>query len=243
MSSTTYTLSQFTKICDVAPEEALAMISSDIWFEKNKSNPDVNVYIKFTINNKKITFISSLNNIYFDNSDYVKVDKNIKINELTLDKELTIEELASIIFSVNQNYKVFEILKNFLVNTKKTDPFSFESIKYSNKMKCFCVHMAHIIANTSENHIPEWLTQDPLFSELSKMYESIHLSKLKINNIPRLENCEKLFVSSMYLSFMIVYDKAKDMQSIKPTLPLNITKLLQCLVIDLNKANNIFKLI
>ena len=111
-------------------------------------------------------------------------------------------------------------------------------------MKSFCVHLAHLIVNTENNDtIPEWLTENPLFSEEIKMYESIHSYKFKKENIPTFNNYDKLFVSSMYLSFMIVYDRAKDMQSIHPILPANIIKILQCLVIDLNKANNILKLI
>jgi hypothetical protein len=101
MSSITYTLSQFTHICKATPAEALAIIMSDVWFETNISNPDVNRYIKFTIQNNKITFVKRLNIIISDNSmfdDYVKVDKTIKINELTLDTPLTQEELASIVF-------------------------------------------------------------------------------------------------------------------------------------------------
>ena len=244
MSSTTYTLSQFTKICNATPEEALAIIQSDIWFESNKTNPDVNRYIKFTINNKKITFENRLNNILPDSIDYFKVDKNIKINELTLTTPLTIEELASIVFSVNGNYNIFNILKNFFVNLKKNEQDSFESIKTSNKMKCFCAHLAYLIANTSTHlNIPDWLIEDPLFSELNKMFESIHKSKFKISNIPSFDNCDKLFVSSMYLSFMIVYDRINDMRLQNIKLPPNIIKILQGLVIDLNKTNIILKLI
>jgi hypothetical protein len=214
---------------------------SDTWFHENKENQDIERYIKFIINNNKIQHISWLNIM---SEDYIKVDKHIKLYNLTVNTPLTIEELASVIFSVNQNYKVFEILKNFFTNLKKNEIYNYQTILYSNKMKIFCVHLAYLIVNTSlSNTIPEWLLDQPLFSEEIKMYESIHTYKFKKENIPSLNNYDKLFVSSMYLSFMIVYDRAKDMQSINPILPPNIIKILHGLVIDLNKANNILKLI
>ncbi len=241
MSSTTYTLSQFTNICNASPEEALAIIKSDIWFETNKSNDDVNRYIKFTINNKKISFINRSNKMV---DEFTKVDKNINIDTLTVDTLLTTEEMASVIFSVNGNYKMFNILKNFFVNLKKNELSNFETLKTNKKMKIFCAHVAYLIANTeNEISIPEWLMEDALISEESKIYESIHFSKFKKQNIPSLDNFEKLFTSSLYLSFMIVYDKARDMQLQKPILPLNISKLLQGVFIDLIKANNILKII
>jgi hypothetical protein len=241
MSSTTYTLSQFTNICNVSPEEAIAIVKSDIWFEINKSNIDVNRYVKFTINNKKISFVFRSNKQV---EDFIKVDKNINIETLSVDTPITQEELASIVFSVNGNYKVFNILKNFFVNLKKNELGNFEILKINKKMKIFCAHVAYLIANTeSETKIPDWLMEDTLIAEESKMFESIHFSKLKKENIPSLDNFEKLFVSSLYLSFMIVYDKARDMQLEKPIIPENISKLLQGAFIDLNKANNILKLI
>ena len=239
MSSTTYTLSQFTAICNATPEEALAIIKSDIWFESNKTIPYINRYILFTISNKKITFVNRSNNMI---DEYVEIDKNINIEELTINTELTINELASIVFSTNGNYKVFNLLKNFFVNLKRNEPFNFDTIKSNNKMKIFVAHIAYLISHT-ESEIPEWLMEDILFSEEIKMYESIHLSKFKIYNIPSLEKFDKLFVSSMYLSFMIVYDKARDMQLQQLPLPQNISKLLGGALIDLNKANNILKLI
>jgi hypothetical protein len=241
MSSTTYTLTQFTNICNASPEEALAIIKSDIWFETNKSNDDVNRYIKFTINNNKISFINRSNKMV---DEFTKVDKNINIDTLTVDTLLTTEEMASVVFSVNGNYKMFNILKNFFVNLKKNEPFNFESIQHNKKMKIFCAHVAYLIANTeNEISIPEWLMEDALISEESKIYESIHFSTFKKQNIPSLDNFEKLFTSSLYLSFMIVYDKARDMQLQKPIIPLNISKLLQGVFIDLIKANNILKII
>ena len=250
MSTTPFVyLSQFTNICDATPEEALAIISSDIWFEKNKSNPDVNRYIKFKITNTKIIFVSCVDIIPKDIisnkvGEYIQIDKNIKIENLEITTPITYEELASIVFSVNQNLKQFKILKKFFRNLQNTDKFSFEQIKYNSKMKSFCAHLAYLIANTTDTQsIPDWMMEDSLISEEIKMFESIHMSKFRYHNIPSFDNCEKLFVSSLYLSFMIVYDKAKDMQSQKPYLPPNITELLKCLVIDLNKANSVLKLI
>ena len=241
MSSTTYTLSNFTAICNATPEEAIAIIKSDIWFELNKNNSDIERYIKFTIKDKKITFVNRSNKMI---EDFIKVDKNINIEKLTVITPLTIEELASVIFSVNGNYKVFNLLKNFFVNLKKNEPFNFDTIKSNKKMKIFCAHIAYLIANTeSEIKIPDWLLEDTLLNEEIKMFESIHLSKFKPFNIPSLDKFDKLFISSMYLSFMIVYDKARDMQLQQHTVPQNISKLLRGAFIDLNKADNILTLI
>ncbi len=247
MSSKTYTLSYFTSICNASPEEVIAIINTDNWFVVNKTNPEVNPYILFKISNKKISFINCVNSECVDimEYDYIKVDKNIKINELTIHTPLTIQELASVIFSVNSNFKAFNLLKNFFVNLKKNEPYNLEIIKSSNKMKCFCAHLTYLIANTSNNSldIPDWLIEDTLISEEIKMYESIHKSKFKTTSIPSLDNYDKLFVSSMYLSFMIVYDKAKDMQSQYQKIPENVVKILKSLVMNLNKTNIILNLI
>ena len=241
MSSKTYTLSDFISICDATPAEAIAIIKSDSWFDLNLSDPYIERYINFTINEKKITF-NNRSNILVDG--FVKVDTNISIERLTVNTSLTIEELASIVFSVNGNYKTFSLLNNFFVNLKKDEPSNFEILQTNNKMKIFCAHIAYLIANIDfEKKIPEWLLEDVLFSEEIKMFESIHLSKFKPSHIPLLEKFDKLFVSSMYLSFMIVYDKARDMQLQQLSLPENISKLLRGSLIDLNKANNILKLI
>jgi hypothetical protein len=241
MSSTTYTLSQFINICNVTPEEAIAIIKSDIWFELNKMNSDIERYIKFSINNKKISFINRSNIMV---EEFIKIDKKINLDKLTIDIPLTIEELASVIFSVNGNYKVFNLLKTFFVNLKKNDISNFEILKTNKKMKIFCAHIAYLIANTEfETKIPDWLMEDSLLIEEIKMFESIHLSKFKISNIPLLEKFDKLFVSSLYLSFIIVYDRARDMQLQQAKIPQNISKLLHGTLIDLNKANNILKII
>ena len=241
MSSITYTLSQFTSICNATPEEALAIIKSDIWFESNKENSEINRYVKFTINDSQIIFVNRSNN---SNYEYIKVDKNIKIEDLTIHTKLTIEELTSIIFSVNGNYKIFNILKNFFVKLKINESSNFERIMYNKKMKIFCAHVAYLISNIEyESQIPDWLLEDSLFSEEIKMYESIHFRKFNKSDIPLFDNYEKLFMSPLYLSYMFVYDKAKDMNARYPTIPSNISKILKGIVIDLNKANNILKLI
>ena len=61
--------------------------------------------------------------------NFIRIDKNINIDKLTVISPLTIEELASVIFSVNGNFKVFNILKNFFVNLKKNELSNFSTSK------------------------------------------------------------------------------------------------------------------
>jgi hypothetical protein len=138
------------------------------------------------------------------------------------------------------------LLNNFFVSLKKNEPSNFEILQTNNKMKIFCAHIAYLISHIDfdfEKKFPDWLLEDILFSEEIKMIESIHLSKFKLSNIPSLEKFDKLFVSSMYLSFMIVYDKAREMQYQHNFQNHKIGKMLEGISIDLYKANNILQFI
>jgi hypothetical protein len=228
----TYTISQFISFCEVLPSEVIQITSHDNWFELNSTN-DVKRFIKFLISGTHISFVDRSN---FPKEGYVEIDKTFNIKNINVDTVLNINQLASIVFSVNGNKNQFILLRNFVNKLKQNEKENYEECIRSRRMKIFCSHLAYIRSNMAKDslQIPEWLMTDPLFDEEIKAWEKMHPGcKFSIESLPPFERGAGIFLSPFYLCFIMTIDKFSICEIEKTQKILNGIKL------DLEKFNSI----
>ena len=197
--SKTYTLNQFTKIVNLSAENALKIFHNDTWFPSKSIR-----YIKFEIQENSIVFIDRQN---IQKDGYVMIDNSINPTEIKLDTELNLNQFASVIFSVNGNKNVYICLKDFIKKIK-TNQYDYRSCISSRSMKIFAAHLAYLHSSIGDNErIPDWIYQDPLFSEIAAQFEKINQRKLLKHDIPLLSYGMEIYSKIMYLSFLFVRDK------------------------------------
>ena len=234
--SNTYTLSQFSTICGMLPAEALHIVSKDIWFSINATT-DIKRFVKFAIKSKSINFIERSN---VSKDGFIEIDKTIVVQNITIDTELNINQLASIVFSVNGNKEAFIMVRDFLTKLKKDEPEKYYECIISKRMQIFCSHLAYIRSNLPPNTltIPDWLLSDPLFEEEIRIWNKIHPNAtFSIMSIPSFDKGFGLFTSIFYYCFLMTFDKYNGCEIEKTK------KILNGIRIDLEKCRSVISLI
>jgi hypothetical protein len=225
--SCTYKLSNFSTIVGLSVIDSLKIFHNDTWFPSTTIR-----YIKFEIKGDEIVFIDR-NNI--EQEDYIPIDITIIPSNINIDTELNLNQLASVIFSVNQNKNVYTHLKEFIEKIKKNSNDYYMCIS-SGSMKMFASHVAWLLSSIGTNKtIPDWIYQDALFSEIEKQFERINLRKLTLNDIPHLSMGMDIYSKIMYLSFLLVRDKVslnKNQENIF------YTKIYNGFLLDIKKFND-----
>jgi hypothetical protein len=192
------------------PLEASQIVSKDIWFLSNSKN-DIKQYVKFEIINNSIIFINQSN---ISKNSYIEVDKTICLQNITSVMNLNINQLAAIVFSVNNNKEQYMTVRNFLTTLKKDDPENYLECITSKRMQIFCSHLAHIRTNIpahiskDSTQIPASIITDPLFEEVIKAWEKMHPHrKFSLQSIPSFDKGSGIFLSPLYLCFLMTFDK------------------------------------
>ena len=204
--SSTYTISQFTSFCGLLPIEAVQIVSKDSWFKTNSIN-DTKRFVKFIISNKTIDFCDRSND---PKEEYIEIDKMIDVTTINIDTVLNINQLASIIFSANGNKLPYIMVRNFLKKLKSDELENYNECIGSKRMQIFCSHLAYIHSNIPKDssHIPEWLKKDSLFEEEIIAWERMHPKyKFSIVDIPSFDMGSRIFISPLFLCFIMTFDK------------------------------------
>ena len=234
--SNTYTLSQFSSICEMLPLEALQIVSKDNWFN-SPSKADITHFVNFEIKNNSIKFID-ISNVPKDS--FIEIDKTLDNQNITIDSELNINQLASIVFSVNGNNFAFIMVRDFLTKLKKDEPEKYYECIISKRMQIFCSHLAYIRSNLTQNTftIPDWLLLDPLFEEEIRIWNKIHPhSTFSIMSIPSFDKGSRLFTSIFYYCFLMVFNKYNGCEIDKTQ------KIQDSIRFDLEKCRSVISLI
>lgn len=234
--SSTYTISQFISFCDVLPVEVVQIVSKDNWFKINSTN-DIKRFVKFIITNNTINFFDRSNE---PKDGYIEIDKTFDIANIDISTVLNINQLASIIFSVNGNKLPFIMVRNFLKKLKNDEIENYNECIGSKRMQIFCSHLAYIHSNIPKDssHIPEWLKKDSLFEEEIFAWERMHPKyKFSIVDIPSFDIGSRIFISPLFLCFIMTFDKYCGGE-IDKTL-----KIINGIRLDLEKFQNVKSLI
>jgi hypothetical protein len=143
---------------------------------------------------------------------YTTIDNSINPTQINMDTKLNINQLASIVFSVNRNNNIYVYLKEFIKKIK-TNQYDYTTCISSSLMKIFAAHLAHIhsVIGYDEN-ISSLIYQDCLFSEIVSQFETINKRKISKNDIPSLSSGMEIYSKIMYLSFLMVIDRVQMSQ-------------------------------
>jgi len=210
--SHTYTLRNFTKIENVFTKDAIEIFQNDTLFPCTSIK-----YIRYIRLKKDVSniFIDTHNTLNLHNTHNIIVDNSINPTQINIDTILNINQLASIVFSVNRNHKIYIYLKQFIKKIN-LNQYDYQSCINSSLMKIFAVHLAHIhsVIGDDEN-ISSLIYQDCLFSEIVSQFETINKRKISKNDIPFLSSGMEIYSKIMYLSFLMVIDRVQMSQYIE----------------------------
>jgi hypothetical protein len=210
--SHTYTLRNFTKIDNVFTKDAIEIFHNDTFFPCTSIK-----YIRYIRLKKDVSniFIDTHNTHNLHYTHNIIVDNSINPTQINIDTNLNINQLASIVFSVNRNNKVYIYLKQFIKKIN-LNQFDYQTCINSSLMKIFAVHLAHIHSVIGdEENISSLIYQDCLFSEIVSQFETINNRKISKNDIPFLSSGMEIYSKIMYLSFLMVLDRVQMYQDIE----------------------------
>ena len=228
--SQTYTISQYTSIIGMPPSDAIVIFRNDTWFPSTNSR-----YIRYVVHDNNIVSIERSNQ---EQDGFIKIDSTMIPKDFTVDTELTENQLASVIFSVNGNKGVFILLKDFIKKIKSTAS-DYHSCISNRNMKIFATHIAWLRVNIgSSDVIPDWIFSDPLFSKISTEFEKMHSRKIRFYDIPSLDNGMNIYSHILFLIFMMIKDRVYHEAYLKLNTDVN-TQLIKNLEIDIAKFNEV----
>lgn len=229
--SQTYTISKYTSIMEMPPSESITIFRNDTWFPSTNSR-----YIRYVVHDNNIVSIERSNQ---EKDGFIKIDSSMNPKDFTVDTELTENQLASVIFSVNGNKGIFILLKDFIKKIKSNES-DYHSCISNRNMKIFATHIAWVRANSVSNQvIPDWIFSDPLFSKISTEFEKMHSRKIKFYDIPSLDNGMKIYSNILYLIFIMVKDRIfHEIHTGNLNLEFN-TLIVKNMTIDINKFNEV----
>jgi hypothetical protein len=219
---------------EMAPSDAITIFRNDTWFPSTNSR-----YIRYVVQDNKIVYIERSNQ---EKEGFIKIDSSMNPKDFTIHSELTENQLASVIFSVNGNKGVFILLKDFIKKIKSVYG-DYHSCISNRKMKIFCTHSAWIHSNVGCNDviIPEWIFSDPLFSKIAIEFEKMHSRKIKYLDIPSLNNGMNIYSNILFLIFMMVKDRVYHEAYMKFNVDFN-SKIIKNMALDIEKFNEICSL-
>lgn len=225
--SVTYKLNNFSMIANVPIEDSVKILHNDTWFPSKSVR-----YVKFVIQDNSIVFIDRQN---VQKDGYVMIDNTINPTEINLDKELTMNQLASVVFSVNGNKNVYNYLKSFIREIKSNSNDYCACIS-NRSMKTFAAHLAYLHSVIGHDEkIADWIYQDPLFSEIVVQFEMINQRKMTKYDIPSLSSGMEIYSKIMYLSFLMVRDKVWANQNTDDD---KYKQILKGMTLDVKKFND-----
>lgn len=223
--STTYKLCNFLKIANVSTEDSIKIFHNDNWFPSKSF-----CFIKFEIQDSLIVFIDKQN---VQKDGYIMIDNTINPSDINLDTKLNINQLASVIFSVNGNKNVYNYLKEFIKKIKYNS-YDYRLCINTSCMKIFASHVAYLHSVIGDDEkISERIYQDPLFSEIVKQYELINQRRFTKYDIPSLSSGMRIYSKIMYLSFLMVRDRVLAHQD-----DMIYQKILNGFMLDIKKFND-----
>jgi hypothetical protein len=231
--SQTYKISQFISIMEMAPADAITIFRNDTWFPSTNSR-----YIRYVVDDNKIVSLERSNQ---EKEGFIKIDSSMNPKDFTIQSELTENQLASVIFSVNGNKGVFILLKGFIKKIKSVYS-DYHSCISNRNMKIFCTHIAWLRANIGDSDIiPEWIFSDPLFSKMAIEFEKMHSRKIKIYDLPSLDNGMNIYSHILFLIFMMIKDRVYHETHLNLNINVN-TQIIKNLEIDIAKFNEVCSL-
>ena len=228
--ATIYNLSQFTTIIGMSPSDAIIIFRNDTWFPSTQSR-----YIRYVTEDNNIVSIERSNE---EKDGYIKIDSTMNPKDFTVQSELTLNQLASVIFSVNGNKGVFIRLKEFIKTIKSNQSDYFSCISNRN-MKIFVTHIAWLRTNIGVHTvIPDWIFSDPLFSKIAIEFEKMHSRKIKYNDIPSLDIGMNIYSNILFLIFMMIKDRVYHDIHMKLNFDINL-QIIKNLNVDVEKFNEV----
>ena len=226
-----YTISHFSTVLGLTPQEVENIFSKDTWFDSTASNPLR--FIKYSLEETK-TKIISVERSNVPKDDFIPIDLNINPTLINCNTPLTQNQFCSVLFSINGNKDVYFMLKKF-VQLIRQNEYDYHLCISTKSMKIFASHVAWLTVNVgSSKVIPDWIMTDPLFSEIQIRYEQIHSRKILPSDIPDLSQGMRIYSSMFYLSYLIVKDKFNSY----PIISEKYKQIQKGLCIDLTKFND-----
>ena len=181
MATSMIRLSNFSTILDLTPAEAISIVKMDKWIP---SNPTAIRFVKYeSTEPTKINSVIVKKELTAGDIGFTKIDTNIDIVALTPETELTNEQFATILFSVNGNNGPFKIIKKFITSGGNPD---------TDDKKKFLAHLAWISSNGGIDDA--YVNTDPLV-QLEKMLDGTL-------EMPNMDMGNEIFASPMFTTYM-----------------------------------------
>lgn len=198
---------EFSSFLGRTPAQAIAIVSSDEWFEINRANDAVQRFVRYETDATGRQ-ISKVEASKVKKDGFIQVDKTIERNEPT--EALVDGKFAAFLFSLNGN------LGPALQFEKCKQEFEDHFVQVSDSHeKGFLVFLCWLKSHVSPQDVEfaDWLTSDEVFSLVLKEYLIITGSSLKVEALPAFHKFRLSPLATAYYKVCALTDKTQRVSS------------------------------